>query len=190
MEGGNRLSSRTTVLNCYVGFGTNIGNSCSFVNCKIGRYSSIGARVILIRGMHPLNYVSTHPAFFSLKKQSGFTYVDKQKCRELVEPRIDDKYATVIGNDVWIGSDVRVIEGVSIGDGAVVAAGAVVCKDVPPYSIVGGVPAKIIKYRFPENVIQELQNIKWWNKSEDWIMDNAELFESPELFLSKYDRSK
>lgn len=69
-----------------------------------------------------------------------------------------------IGNDVWIGARVTIIDGISIGDGAVIATGAVVTKNVPPYAIVGGVPAKIIRYRFPNDKITELQNSRWWDR--------------------------
>jgi len=184
-EGGNRISSRTSLSNCFIGYGTNIGNSSCFVNCKIGRYTSIGARVIIIRGKHPLSYVSTHPAFYSLKKQVGFTYVTEQKFEEFEVPKYDDVYATSIGNDVWIGSDVKLLEGVNVGNGAVIAAGAVVCKDIEPYSVYGGVPAKLIKYRFSQSVIDKLQSLEWWNKSESWIKDNADSFDNIDLFLSK-----
>ena len=84
----------------------------------------------------------------------GFTYVDKTVFNETRFAK--DQYKVVIGNDVWIGSYTRIMEGVTIGDGAVVAAGAIVTRDVPPYAIVGGIPAKIIKYRFDTETIQKL----------------------------------
>ena len=97
---------------------------------------------------------------FSLRKQSGFTYVAKQLFKEFAEP-LDSakKYQISIGNDVWIGADVRLMDGVTINNGAIIASGALVVKDVPPYAIVGGVPAKIIKYRFDKNQIDFLEKI-------------------------------
>ncbi len=80
-----------------------------------------------------------------------------------------------IGSDVWIGIDVTLIGGVEIGDGAVVLTKAVVTKDVPPYAIVGGVPARIIGYRYDEETIKFLQNIKWWDMSPEWLKRNANL---------------
>jgi len=87
---------------------------------------------------------------------------------------------TQIGNDVWIGARAIVLDGISIGDGAVIAAGAVVTKDVPPYAIVGGVPAKLIRYRFEDDVIQELLKWKWWDLSLDDLQKNAPQFISQE----------
>ena len=82
----------------------------------------------------------------------------------------------VIGNDVWIGSYVRIMEGVTIGDGAVVAACALVTKDVPPYAVVGGVPAKVIKYRFDPDTIEKFLQLKWWDRSSSWLRAHAESF--------------
>lgn len=94
--------------------------------------------------------------------------------------------SVVIGSDVWIGARAAILEGVTIGDGAVVAAGAVATKDVPPYAIVGGVPAKIIKYRFDEETIKKLLELKWWDKDMDWIVEHACMFEKVENLLNSY----
>ena len=83
----------------------------------------------------------------------------------------DNKGDIVVGNDVWIGYEAVILSGVTIGDGAIVAARAVVTKDVPPYAIVGGVPAKIIRPRFPEDVIKRLQSLRWW----DWPEEKLQL---------------
>ena len=82
-----------------------------------------------------------------------------------------------IGNDVWIGSNATVLGGITVGDGAVVAAGAVVTKDVPPYAIVGGIPAKVIRYRFEPEKIKKLLEIQWWNWDDETIIKNKPLFE-------------
>ncbi len=81
----------------------------------------------------------------------------------------------IIGNDCWIGENVFYVGGITIGDGAVVLAGAVVTKDVPPYAIVGGVPAKVLKYRYDDDTIQFLLRIKWWNNSIEWLRENWQL---------------
>ncbi len=91
-----------------------------------------------------------------------------------------------IGNDVWIGQNVIILPGVTIHDGAVCAAGAVVTKDVPPYTIVAGVPAKPIKRRFTDEVIEKLLEIRWWDWSDDRINKNLEYFYQPELFVEKF----
>ena len=93
-----------------------------------------------------------------------FLYYDRE--RELVNK---------IGSDVWIGLNVTLIGGVEIGDGAVVLTNAVVTKDVPPYAIVGGVPAKVIGYRYDEETIRLLLETKWWNNSEEWFLENWRL---------------
>ena len=164
-----------------MGYGSYAGKSCNINYAKIGRYTCIGPNVRTTSGTHPLDYVSMHPAFFSLRKQAGFTYVSEQKCNE----NIDDSYHTIIGNDVWIGDSALLMEGVKIGDGAVVAAGAVVTKDVPPYAVVGGVPAKVIRYRFSEEVIEKLLKIKWWDKDTDWLKAHADEFCDVSAFIDK-----
>lgn len=94
----------------------------------------------------------------------------------------------MIGNDVWIDMNAIVMRGVKIGDGAVIAAGAVVTKDVAPYSIVGGNPAKLIKYRFTEEVIGKLLEIKWWDWDEEKIRRNSAIFYDTENFVKVFGR--
>jgi virginiamycin A acetyltransferase len=95
----------------------------------------------------------------------------------------------LIGNDVWIGDGVTILSGVRIGDGAVVAAESVIVKDVPPYAVVGGNPAKIIKYRFDSDIISGLQRIEWWNWSSDEIRSRkADIRGEVDAFVRKYDR--
>lgn len=94
-----------------------------------------------------------------------------------------------IGNDVWIGARSIIMDGVSIGDGAIVAAGSVVTKDVPPYAVVGGSPAKIIKYKFSQDIIDRLEEIQWWNLPDEEITKVVDLFhvENPSLEeINKY----
>ena len=110
----------------------------------------------------------------SFEKQNGYTYVDEQKMVEL-------KYAisnfpVKIGSDCWLGHGVSIIGGVTIGDGAVVLAGAVVTKNVPPFAIVGGIPAKVLRYRFSEEDIRFLMKLEWWNKNDSWIKENVNMF--------------
>jgi acetyltransferase-like isoleucine patch superfamily enzyme len=91
-----------------------------------------------------------------------------------------------IGNDVWIGANVCILPGVNIGDGAIIAAGAIVNRDVPPYSIVGGVPARVIKYRFDDWMIDKFLKIRWWDWSIERIEENIEYFYEPMEFVRRF----
>ncbi|WP_400768187.1 CatB-related O-acetyltransferase [Methylosinus sporium] len=140
-----------------------------FFACEIGRYVSIGEDVQIGRGDHPITWLSTSPVFFLLPRlfDVGTDFVGGAELASY-RPELHDvaplpAVKTVrIGNDVWIGHGAFIKPGVTIGDGAIVAAQAVVTKDVPPYSIVGGNPAKVIKFRFPEEIRNRLLACQWW----------------------------
>lgn len=184
-EGMNRLTTDVTFLTSSIGYASYIGNRSFIKNTKIGRYTCIATDVMTVAGSHPTSkFVSIHPAFYSTRKQSGFTYVREDKFSDFNYIDENQKFTVMIGNDVWIGSGVKIMEGVTIGDGAVVAAGAIVTKDVPPYSIVGGVPAKIIKYRFDGETIKKLLELKWWEKDQAWIKSHADDFDDVEKLLA------
>lgn len=125
----------------------------------IGRFCSIGPHLICGYGDHPTDFASTSPVFFSPEKQCGVSFTRKKL--------FEERKPIHIGHDVWIGARVFIRDGVKIGNGAVIAAGSVVVKDVPDYAIVGGMPAKLIRYRFNEEIIAELLKLKWWEWSED-----------------------
>jgi acetyltransferase-like isoleucine patch superfamily enzyme len=182
LEGQNRLGSNSVFINSKLGYASYIGDKSRFSRTQIGRYCSIGPNIQCIFGRHPANtFVSTHPAFFSTNHSIGLSYVEQQRFQEHPEPLDKEgKYSIVIGHDVWIGANVAILDGITIGDGAIIAANALVTKDVPPYTIVGGVPAKELKKRFSEEQIAFLLDLKWWEKSEDWIVQNAGYFNNIE----------
>ena len=188
-EGMNRLTTDVTFLTSSIGYASYIGNRSFIKNTKIGRYTCIATDVMTVAGSHPTSkFVSIHPAFYSTRKQSGFTYVSEEKFSDFNYIDENQKFTVMIGNDVWIGSGVKIMEGITIGDGAVVAAGAIVTKDVPPYAIVGGVPAKVIKYRFDEETIQKLLELTWWEKDQAWIKSHADDLDDVEKLLANTKR--
>lgn len=191
-EGKNYISQGTFLNDVEMGYGTYTGYNCHILSSKIGRYSSIGPNVKTYIGTHPTSrFVSTHPAFYTQMPVCGFSYVREQKFKE-VNFAYDDgekKYAIQIGNDVWIGAGVSIIDGVIIGDGAVIGANSLVTEDVAPYSVVVGTPAKEIRKRFNPEQIEMLQNLKWWDKNEEWIKENGELFEDIDIFLDRFSKS-
>lgn len=160
---------------------------------KIGRFCSIN-RTARIWNNHPLDYVTTHPFLDSLIFYPWEAFEERERLIEkygkyrdnapFEDSALRDNRPIVIGNDVWISANVIILSGVHIGDGAVLAAGAVVTRDVEDYAIVGGVPAKVIRYRFSKEEILKFQKIKWWDWEVDKIMDNLELFYQPEKFLA------
>lgn len=174
-EGKNKISPEAHIVSVDMGFASYIGKASVISHAKIGRFCSIGDQVKLVRARHPVDgFASTHPAFYSSATIASFVKKDKYEEYE----QGDDGLSLVVGNDVWVGSNVLIKAGVHIGDGAVIAMGAVVTKDVPDYAIVGGVPAKILRYRFTEKQRTELQRLKWWNKDVNWISKNADIFDN------------
>jgi acetyltransferase-like isoleucine patch superfamily enzyme len=134
----------------------------------IGRFCSIGPRVIFGHGDHPTDRMSSSPEFYSPSSATGHSFVTTHGFEEFAPIHL--------GHDVWLGAQVYVKQGVKIGHGAIVAAGSVVTKDVAPYAIVGGVPAKLIKMRFNEIEIAHLLKLKWWDWDDDVLKENRSIF--------------
>lgn len=185
--GRNYLSDYSSLISSSIGYASYLGKSTAIKNTSIGKYTSIGPDVKCVFGKHPSDtFVSTHPAFFSTMKQVGFSYAKEQLFQEFEKPLDDEgKYSIVIGNDVWIGAGVTLMDGVTIGDGAILATNSLIVKDIEPYAIVGGVPAKVIKYRFEKEEIAFLKDFKWWEKDDDWIQKNIDIFSDIKKLMQK-----
>ena len=139
-----------------IGANSTVAENFASVNeVKIGRYCSIAINVSCSLGKHPTNYLSSSRFFYD---NTLFGWNSRVK---LVNFRCDK--GVEIGHDVWIGDGVKIMNGVKIGNGAIVGSGAIVTKDVPEFAIVGGNPARLIRYRFSGEIIQELKEIQWWN---------------------------
>ncbi|WKA53998.1 CatB-related O-acetyltransferase [Planococcus shixiaomingii] len=191
LEGSNVIHKNVSLSNSKIGFATYVGKDSYLVNTSIGRYCSIAENVKIVFGSHPSKvFISTHPAFFSTKKQAGFTFVKEELFRENKFADEEEIYSVVIGNDVWIGSDVTVLEGVTIGDGAIIATGAVVVKDLEPYTIYGGVPAKKIGERFSSAEQKFLTEFQWWSKSFEWLEEHAYLFSDINKLIDHFKKNK
>lgn len=177
-EGNNTIAFHTSFTG-KMGYGSYIGSHCS-INANIGRFSCIASGVQTVYGIHPTDvFVSVHPAFYSTRMQAGFSYVNNDLFNE-------NTHITSIGSDVWIGSNVTIVNGACIGDGAVVAAGAVITKDVEPYSIVGGVPGRIIGHRFNDKNNDAIKDIRWWEWDLKTIKERACDFSNIDVFIKKY----
>jgi acetyltransferase-like isoleucine patch superfamily enzyme len=155
------------------------GNS-RISNTQIGKFCSIGPNFCCGLGIHPINGISTSPMFYSTSKQNGKTLVTENK--------IAESRKTIIGNDVFIGANVTLLDGVYIGDGAVIGAGAVVTKDIPAYAVATGVPAKVVKYRVKNAVIEKIRHIEWWNFDEEKLKDIERYFFDIERFIFEFEK--
>ncbi|HBK84126.1 MAG TPA: chloramphenicol acetyltransferase [Flavobacterium sp.] len=173
--GPNSIGKNSHIINSKIGRHSYVVNA-RIVNTQIGSFSSVGANVSIGGlGKHPTKWISTHPIFYSTKKQSGDSFVSNDLFKEHLSTRI--------GNDVWIGNNVLILDGITIDDGAIIGAGAVVTKDIPPYSIYGGVPAKCISSRTSPEIAAALKELAWWDLDDNILRKISPLFTMTEVSL-------
>lgn len=160
-----------TLVDVSLGDATYVAPGSTLWQVRAGRYGAIGMEVLIGLARHPArDFVSAYPAFFSVANDGcRRTFVEAPRFDETPPP-------TEIGHDVWIGNRALVPGGVTIGTGAIVAAAAVVTRDVPPYAVVGGNPARLIRYRFPEEDIRFLLESAWWDLPEETVRELAPAF--------------
>lgn len=170
-----KIYSGTEFYDSSIGRHSYIGYNSEIHSCDIGSFCSIANGLIVGGAKHPLDWVSTSPAFYDVGGGTG---------NHLGNHKIEPLKRTYIGNDVWIGSRVIIMQGLNIGTGAVIGAGSVVTKDVPPYAIVAGCPARIIKYRFDDDMIRLLLDSRWWELSDDELTEYSIHINQPNLFIN------
>ena len=174
-ENNVMIQRRDFISGTYIGRYSNIGLDTKIRMAEIGQFTSISWNCSIGGPNHKYNNVST---CILDRNNKNFCLKDVRSGKKIIvhSPSYIADSKCIIGNDVWIGANAQILRNVKVGDGAVVAAGAIVTKDVEPYTIVAGVPAKVIKYRFTKDVIEKMMQIKWWNLPEEVIHDNLKLF--------------
>ena len=174
-EGYNQIYDRATVLDSDLGMFSYVSRGARVCNCSVGRFCCIGPESLIGGlGVHPTRWISSHPVFYSsLRQTGGVTFSPNSQIEELP--------GVTLGHDVWIGARAIVLDGVKVGTGAIVAAGAVVTEDVPPYAMVGGVPARTVRKRFDDASIDRLLELQWWTWPIDRLRTAASEFSKDDV---------
>lgn len=173
----SKFESGCNVYNVKIGRHSFVGYDSEVSNTTIGSFCSISSNVVLNPGLHPIDWVSTSPVFYK--------GVDSVKQKYSLKEKPVTKQLK-IGNDVWIGTGVVIMGGVTIGHGAIIGANAVVTGDVKPYEIVGGVPARRIRFRFSEVEIDELLKIGWWDLPVKQLKEHSQYSDNVEKFIDSF----
>ena len=171
------IYDNTIISKCCIGRHTYIQKNTRIFNADIGNFCSIASNVSIAPGLHFRSGVSSHPSFYLKNNPLTMTFSDEDSFKTYKK--------VIIGHDVWIGENVLIMDGIKVGTGAIIAAGSVVTKNVEPYNIVAGVPAKIINFRFKNDKISDLLESEWWNFSNSWFKDNFKLMSNPEKFIKQ-----
>ena len=154
---------------------------CCLIRTTVGAFCSIASKTIIGGGRHPTNWVSSSPVFYKNKNVLKTNFATTE---------FNEYAQTTIGNDVWIGSQCIIKGGVTIGDGAIIGMGSVVTKDVPPYEIWAGNPAKFIRKRFDNETITKLLDIAWWNWDKKKLLEYGEHFNNPSQLFEKLEEAQ
>lgn len=181
IDSTTRVDHHANVRYSSVGRYTMVASRSSIVYSTVGAFSSIAAEVGIGGGAHNVSAVSSSNLFEDTKNGFGVNFG-----RIPFSPFKETK----IGNDVWIGNSALIMQGITVGDGAVIGAGSIVTKDVEPYTIVAGNPARVIRKRFSDEEIEKLIELQWWNKSEEWLHKYGNYFSSPETLFKKLEEAK
>lgn len=169
------IFENTILINSSIGNHSYVQRNARIVNAHVGKFCSIAADVSIGPGLHKMDAASTHPSFYLKNTPLKKTF---SKTDMIIPGKL-----TKIGSDVWIGEKAILLDGIKVGNGAIIAAGSVITKDVEDYSIVGGIPAKHIRFRFEDQVIKKLLKVEWWNQSEDWLSNNQFRLADINVFL-------
>jgi len=166
-----RFGRNSVISNSTFGVKSYVNYNSIIANCKVGNYCSIGPNCVIGLGNHPVDFVSSSSFFY----QTGNLHYTKEQ--------LDVN----IGHDVWIGANTTILNGVHIGTGAIIGANTLVNRNVPPYAIYGGVPARLIKHRFSPEIIEKLLTLKWWELDENLLLSKSSLMNNIESFLEEFE---
>lgn len=175
----SRVASKSHLVGVFLGKYSYIGNNCTVLNTDIGNYCSVADNTVVGGASHPINWVSSSPVF-----HEGKNILRKNFSTH----RYHTTKKTKIGHDVWIGNNCLIKSGVEIGNGAIIGMGSVLTKNVGPYEIWAGNPAKFVRKRFDNDVIDTLQKSNWWLWSDNEIESYAHSFHKPKEFFKSYEK--
>lgn len=175
----SKIASGSQIVNTTIGKYSYIGNSCTIIYTEIGNFCSIADNCIIGGAQHPVKWVSTSPVFHDGKNILG---------KNFSEHKFNPYSVTKIENDVWIGNNCLIKAGVTISNGAVIGMGSVVTKDVGPFEIWAGNPAKLIKYRFENEKIKKLIDIKWWTFDDQRIQSISKYMNESDDFIEEIEK--
>lgn len=172
----SKVCSGSHIVNSRIDKYSYIGNFCTIIEVDIGKFCSIADNCIIGGASHPLNWVSTSPVF-----HEGKNIMNKNFSKH----KYETSRRTIIENDVWVGNNCLIKSGVKLSTGAIVGMGSVVTKDIGPYEIWGGNPAKLIKKRFDDNTIKALLESNWWLLSDEELKRNARYFNEVKEYIKR-----